>query len=376
MEDRERYIRNFIRQSIKNSEDFQDQGETEQNIKYTFEDEEEYKFYFGVPHGHTAYSDGRGTPLIACERVRERGLDFFIPADHSNLFDGVMRNNYEYDYEHKEYREKEGSAWWKTGREVEEINNRYEDFLAIRAFEMSSSLWGHINVINSGSYVEAKKQMESLEDFCGWLKGKKDIVVVINHPHKHFNYSYYNLGMDGVMDLIEVANGSPPRKYRRLESHYFKMLDLGWHLGVINGQDNHRANWGERDNLTVVIARGLTREDFIEALKSRRTYSTETRSLKMTFKAEGEWMGSIVEEEAYDKISFEIIAEDEKYPIKKLELISRGGRVIQEKHFNNSRRAEWRPEVEVKKGEEWYVLKVIHGNGRWGLSSPIFIKGV
>jgi hypothetical protein len=154
------------------------------------------------------------------------------------------------------------------------------------------------------------------------------------------------------------------------------MLDLGWHLGAINGQDNHRANWGEKDNLTVVIAKSLTKQDFMEALKRRRTYSTESRSLKMTFKADGYWMGSIVEAGEGERINFEIIAEDKNRPIKKLQIISMGGTVVMEQGFNNSKRAEWNPGLEVKAGEEWYVLKVIHRDGRWGISSPIFVRGV
>ncbi|TDT63292.1 CehA/McbA family metallohydrolase [Fonticella tunisiensis] len=336
--------------------------------------EAKYNFYFGVPHCHTSYSDGRGRPYDACAHVRKNNLDYIIIADHSNFLDGVMNNNYEYDKERDEYVERKGSRWYKTRKEIEKINRIYDGFLAIRAFEMSSSRWGHINVIGSETYVEANRQAMDINKFFAWLKKQRNIAVVINHPHKHFKYINYMEDMDGIINLIEVANGAPPRKYRRLEEHYYRMLDMGWHLGAVNGQDNHRANWGDNDNLTVILAKELNKDAFIEALRNRRTYSTETRNLKLYFKANGFYMGSIIGLNEGDKINFNINAQDERVPIKKIQLISNGGRVIDEIRFKGDNNVRWNPVLKAQRDRTWYVVKVTHINGRQGISSPVFIK--
>jgi hypothetical protein len=333
----------------------------------------EYNFYFGVPHAHTRYSDGKGTPKDAYEHAYKNGLDFLIVADHSNFLDGVKKRNYEYDKKSDEYIEKENSNWYNTRKDAEEINNTYKDFLALRGFEMSSYT-GHINVINSKNYVEGKKQIKSLKKFFRWLLNQEDIVVSINHPSRSFNRLKYIPEMDKVINLIEVGNGAYPRKYIRTEKYYFEALDMGWHLGAINGQDNHWDNWGDSDNLTVVLAESLEKDKFLDALRSRRTYSTETRTLKLIFKGNGYWMGSILPMKEGEMLSFEIVAEDCSVPITKIQLISNGGKVFQEKNFEKVNIAQWNPFVQVNKNNSWYVIRVIHHNEKWGISSPIFIE--
>jgi hypothetical protein len=357
----------YLRESINSPDQLQ-------NHKSVISDYTNYNFYFGIPHAHTSYSDGKGIPLEAYEYAKSKGLDFLIIADHSNFLDGVKDVNYEYDILSNQYIEKLNSQWHRTRLEAEIINHKYSDFIAFRGFEMSTKEWGHINVINSENYVEGKKQIKSMKEFFDWLKTQNNIVASLNHPGGSFKNVKYVTDLDGIINLIEVGNGAYPRKYRRLEKCYYKALDMGWHLGAVNGQDNHIDNWGDDDNLTVVLSEELSKEKILNALKCRRCYSTESRSLKLIFNINSKIMGEILKIKSNENLRFNIVAEDLNVPIQKVQIITDNGKIFIDKTFSNSTMINWSFDVLSNMNYHWFVVKIIHANGKWGISSPIFLE--
>lgn len=333
-------------------------------------------FYFGVPHSHTSFSDGQGTPADAYQHALDKGLDFLAVTDHSNWLDGDQ-----YLQSTKEFQAQPGSEWTRTGEMAGEFNQQHAgEFLALRGFEMTSSDWGHINVFNTDKYVEAKNTMTSLAEFYQWLEKQPDAVAEFNHPNwpsDSFNNLAYVPEADRIVNLIEVGNGSPPYSYSRAEEWYYRALDNGWHVGAVNAQDNHSWNWGDPDNLTVVVADQLSKDEFIEALRERKVYATESRTLELTVQANGYWMGSVLDlQELQDgKLNFEITAGDDAQPIDKLELVTNGGKVIASQPGNGQDTVTWNPSVTPGSGSHWYVVKVYHKTGKLGFSSPIFVAG-
>ncbi|HHW42878.1 MAG TPA: CehA/McbA family metallohydrolase [Desulfotomaculum sp.] len=331
-------------------------------------------FYYGIPHSHTSFSDGQGTPADAYQHAFEKGLDFLVVTDHSNWLDGDQ-----YLESTKEFLAQPGSEWTRTGEMAEEFNRQHPgQFLALRGFEMTSGDWGHINVHNTDKYVEAKKTMTALSEFYQWLEKQPDAVAEFNHPNwpsDSFNNLAYVPEVDRIVNLIEVGNGSPPYSYTRAEEWYYRALDNGWHVGAVNAQDNHSWNWGDPDNLTVVVADQLNKEEFYEALRERRVYSTETRTLKLTVKANGYWMGSVLDPQDLPdgRLNFAITASDDAQPIDKLELVTNGGKVIASQPGSGQASVTWNPSVTPGSGSHWYVVKVYHKTGKLGFSSPIFV---
>lgn len=336
----------------------------------------EYNFYYGIPHAHTCYSDGKGRPLDAFEYAKKKGLHFLFVSDHSNFLDGASHSNYEYDSASKQYMEKEGSQWHSTRKEAEFINSKYDSFSALRGFEMRWYFGGHINIINSPNYLNGKKQLLNPRELSKWMISQGEIVSAINHPGRSFRMKQYIPEMDKLLNLIEVGNGAYPRPYIRTEDCYYRMLDMGWHLGAINGQDNHLDNWGDGDNLTVILAESLGTEELISAMKNRRTYSTETRTLKLKYKINNYWMGSVIHAARGDMLHFEISAEDEDNRIDKLQIITNGGKQVFEKTFGGEACIEWNFDLYVQAENPWYVVKVIHSNNKYGISSPVFVNTV
>src|SRR5690554_336986 len=352
------------------------------------EEETEYNFYFGVPHSHTSYSDGAGTPVQAFNHARNNDLDYHFVTDHSNWLDGVSDDNFEFDAAANEYVEEDHpvtgkpSQWKQTRLDAETFNSTHDDFLAARGFEMTSSIWGHMNTINSSTYVEAKSQMVPLREYYQWIvdvstEPGADVFSMFNHPNWPDD-SFYDLAyvseLDRYINGIEVANGAPPYSYARAESHYWKALDNGWRLGAMNSQDNHAENWGDMDNLTAIIAPELNTETFIDALNARRMYSTETRTLALTVKGNGYWMGSVLDVSQGETVDFEIIAQDPVVPVESIQLITNGGWIEDEVTFaGGTNYATWEPSIVTKGGSQWYVAKVIHTDGSWAHASPIFV---
>jgi hypothetical protein len=155
------------------------------------------------------------------------------------------------------------------------------------------------------------------------------------------------------------------------EKYYYKLLDKGWHLGAINGQDNHKFNWGDSDNLTAVLSPSLENADLLSALKNRRTYSTETRDLKLIFNINNSPMGSIIKDNSKN-LEFSIRAEDKNSPIEKIQIVTNEGKIFREKIYNNKTKVKWTFSIPKVKNQ-WFVTKIIHNNGRCGISSAIFI---
>nr|WP_272507290.1 CehA/McbA family metallohydrolase [Clostridium aestuarii] len=328
----------------------------------------DYKFYYGISHSHTSYSDGKGTPTDAYEHARNNKLDFLIVTDHLNGLICPKCNTPKAII----YKGERKSRWEAINLEANKINKQYDDFLAMVGFEVKTELWHHMNIINNKNIITIKR-IEKINDLYEWICTQGNIILCANHPNDSIENVEYLNEFDKFVNLIEVGNGVPPHGYHRMEEYYFKALDNGWHIGATNGQDNHRDNWGDFDNVMVVITDKLDVDSIINAMNFRRTYSSETKTLKLTVKANNHWMGSVIELNKGDEMELQIVAEDESSPIDKIQIISNGGRILEEKNFEISNKVEWRLPLIVN-DDAWYVVRIIHRNGRQGISSPIFAQ--
>ncbi|MFD3158209.1 CehA/McbA family metallohydrolase [Haloimpatiens sp. FM7330] len=317
---------------------------------------DKYNYYFGIPHAHTSYSSGKGTPKQAIEYAKNNGLDFIMITDHCKAL-GVGKST---------------SKWQTTSNVIKKMNKRHKKFLAILGFELSVNHVGHLNVINSKKLID--RNLSNIDKLHRYVKNDDDVVISINHPGKNIKNLNCHGELDEFINLIEVGNGILPHKYKRYEEKYYKLLDEGWHLGAINGQDNHKQNWGDSDNLTVVIAQKLSNKNIIDGLKKRRTYSTESRTLKLMVKANEYWMGSVISHQRTNTLKFKIKVVDRKVPIKRIEIISNGSKVIKQKEINNRREVMWNTSIERLKENTWYVVKIIQDNNKIAISSPIFCE--
>lgn len=316
------------------------------------------KFYYGIPHSHSGFSTGRGTPIEAFDYARHNGLNFLILTDHNNYLTKTVR-----------VKGNELSKWEAANYLSSRYNRKHENFLSMIGFESKTNPFGDINIVNPSRFFTGT--VNNLQLLMLWMINNPNAFICINHPHKQIENLEYNPILNRIITSIEVGNGSYPNKYTRYDKYYYNLLDKGWKLGAINSQDNHRLNFGDDENLTCIISKELTSSSLVSAFRLRHTYSTESRSLILYFTINNIFMGASVPK-ADNKLQFSIFTQDLNNKISEIQIISNGATIIKRINDLNLNRIKYLYKHEPKENETWYVIKIILADGKIAISSPIF----
>lgn len=319
---------------------------------------DDLNFYYGIPHAHCGFSTGRGTPIEAFDYARHHGLNFLILTDHNNYLTKTVF-----------LKGAELSKWDAARYLAARYNKKHENFLALIGFESKTNPFGDINVINSNRFFTGT--VNNLQLLVLWMLNNSNAFISINHPHKTIEYLEHNPILNKLITSMEVGNGSAPNKYLRYEKYYYYLLDNGWKLGAINGQDNHRLNFGDDENLTCIITNELTTTSLVSAFRNRQTYSTESRTLIMYFTINDNFMGDIIPLENQE-LQFSIFAHDPIHKILEIDIISIGGTIIKKISNLNLNKVKYLYNHEPIQNELWYIIKIILDNNKIAISSPIF----
>lgn len=295
--------------------------------------------YRGLIHAHTAYSDGdiHSTPHEVYAAAYGQGLDFAASTDHSDTLNGPLYLSVGSDCfsslaglltclvpQPGDFRK------WAVTREQAEAD-RLDGFLPVRGFEWTSDRFGHINVLFSANFTNAKLDggyLGSMQPFWDWLArapgpaatagltalgGGADGLGIFNHPGDKcldetdagcdWNGFAYVPAADAQMVGIELYNsgttGDTPDAGRkdRYADFYMLALDRGWHVGAIGGEDMHDRTWALPSHpKTAILAESLDEAGLKAAMQARRTYAllggSENEDLDIAFDAEGHVMGA------------------------------------------------------------------------------------
>ncbi len=296
-------------------------------------------FYFGNLHSHTGYSDGEGTAEEAFRWARDDAqFDFYVITDHSEFI--------------------ALSAWQDTGVQADRFNQDGA-FIAMRGFEWSHPIFGHANILNTEDFTSAILSF-FLGSFYGWLEDHGGLAQ-FNHPGKQkdlFRNMEYDERVARNFFAVETGNKGDGNNDGRYLQFYPAFLDRGWRLAPTNNQDNHSLS--TNSHRTAMIGRVLTRESLLEAMRSRRLYSSDDPNLGVIFKLGDTWMGSEVETQE-QTVEFTVIVEDDE-PITYLELVTTGGAVVNSKAFEDEETiVSWYPTVEVL-GDAYFYVQVTTTN--------------
>lgn len=333
-------------------------GKSKRKTKVIF-DQNKLKYYYGIPHCHSSYSTGKGTPLNLYEFAIKCGLDFLFVTDHNNFLTNKTT-----------VKDKTLTKWDATNYFSNKMRKNEDDFLPIVGFECKTSTFGDFNIINPSNFFTGA--IKDLRLLALWMLNNTQSFIIINHPHKEISKLQYNEVFNKLITSIEVYNGNTASKYTKHEKYYYQLLDYGWKLGAVNGQDNHKINFDQSDNLTAYIANDLSKNSLIDAFRNHRTYSTESRFLKLHFTIDETFMGDTLSIYS-SKIKFLIFAEDIRYKIKEIQIISNGGKIIKKIEDINLSSIKYIYEHQSLQSETWYVIKIIQDDNKTAVSSPIFI---
>jgi hypothetical protein len=217
------------------------------------------RLYWGDLHGHTAYSDGFGTPPQFYDYGGLRKLDFSAISDHSEWV----------NYYQDQLPMADGSPvplWANLVQEVKARSVRGA-FVAFPAFEWTSDDYGHRTVV----YARADQVPPTLPSSNShptpaalWAALEPYPAMTIPHHVTRWgslmDWSYYDPRTDRLVEIYSKwGNGAnvwtsyePMTKYRQYpvlrseaaDSSVDAMLALGYRMGIIAASDSHQGHPG------------------------------------------------------------------------------------------------------------------------------------
>ena len=335
---------------------------------------------WGDLHGHTLFSDGRGTVEEFYDFAENvAGLDFCAVSDHA--FELV-------------------DAMWEHSKKVTNRVNKPGRFVTFQAYEWSGTTkqGGDHNcyfldddppLYRSTNYY-CPDNLQMGHDPAPKLAHVEDVFVALNKhltdknvfciPHfggRKGNPAFHD---PKVQRLIEIFS-----EHRRSEDWATTFLTRGYRQGIIASTDGHFGNPGygylkpsydwEKQEIGMaalaVRAKKHTRPSIFHALYDRQVYATSGDRILLDFEADGRPMGSEIETVTAPLLEVAIVGTS---PIMRIE-IKKNSKVV---HAVEPGVVEttlrWRdPEFDVSQGCYYYV-RIVQENGEEAISSPVWLN--
>jgi hypothetical protein len=351
----------------------------------------QYHTYWGDVHGHSALSDGVGTPDDYFTHARDVAkLDFVILTDH--------------DFGN-------GRPGWRMPKEswalIQEKADQYNAdgrFVAIGGYEWTSQAkywagftngpserlfpgppkhYNHKNVYltNRMDYLfSAKDPAYNNPDTLAEAVRKHGGLIHNNHPFSfggnetrhQWDYAAHHSSVIVNTEMGLDASRYKGKTYRlNWEQCLREFLNGGGKTGFVSGTDTHDGTPAAR---TAVLATELTRAAVFDALRHRRNYAINHARIGLDFRINGHFMGEEIDVAGSPHIVVEVRG---TAPIEEV-VIVRNGEVIHT----------LRPQTENVSfayvdesfvGPSYYYMRVIqadtdpHGNHSHAWSSPIWV---
>lgn len=332
-------------------------ADDEADIDIVPDDEVPMNFYFGNFHSHSGISDGEGSAEEIMQWAKnEANVDFYAMTDHSEqIFGGE----------------------WNEMKEMTDLYNEDGVFVAIRGFEWSHPLNGHICIYLTDDFNSAYSALW-ISYIYDWID-EKNAIAQFNHPGREVNVFDdldFELKVADNMIAIETGNKGDGNNDGEFLPYYIKALDKGWILAPASNQDNHSMSMNS--HRSVYVGPDLSRQSMIDAMYARRRYSSDDPDIKVTFKLGKNWMGSFVTT-TESLLKFTVKIEDNE-PVKELQIISNGGNVVANSIIEGKQNSvTWNPEIMVNMNS-YYFLKVISedvldndGPDQIAVTAPVWI---
>ncbi|MCL6589893.1 MAG: CehA/McbA family metallohydrolase [Firmicutes bacterium] len=339
--------------------------------------------YYGYLHCHTGYSDGRvnpatgakSTPANAFERASSAGLNFLGVADHSSYGGDASKGL-------------DAAEWANTLSQARSYTVDGQ-FIALRGFEWTGDTYGHVAITGTADYCQAHGTVNTFDKLLTWLSTQRGIAV-FNHPGRnnstglefvHFTGQTKSdkfVGMEcwNKNDNYWYSSGTTKNEGYVTgdgKNYFEEAIANGWYIGTAGAQDNHDWDWGAMNYYrTAVWARNLTAPDILEAFQARRIYATWDQNLVLSFKINGNEMGSKIL--AGNNYKVELSATDGNgEAFTSFEVYNNGQRLYTPISIANPYNLYITFYVNAAKGDRYYAI-VTQADGNKAISSPIYVQ--
>lgn len=301
----------------------------------------------------------QGPPAAHFALAKEKGYDFYVSSDHSQEmgFQPPSPTN---------------KNWLATKEQAAAATDA--NFVALAGYEHSENNGpdgtGHINVINSDSYLNALGPSVDLRYLYHWLKtakpnGEGPIVASFNHPGpKQYNdWAYRDPEITDIITMLEVINSNNKIHYEG----FIHALDKGWKVSPVCGNDNHGLSGiRKHTSRTFVLATQKTKIAILDAMKHRRTYAALDTNIQCTYSVNGQIMGSTLDKPG--EFHFDIAVSDpdtekEKDKITKIDIVKDHGEVAETYKPTPAHSVHWTPTLHDDKSKYFFVRVWNAGGG-------------
>jgi hypothetical protein len=340
----------------------------------------EYRLLWGDLHGHTIYSDGRGSVTDFYDFAKNTaGLDFCAVTDHA----------FEVTDEQ-----------WADSKKVTNTWNQPGEFVTFQAYEWSgmTNVGGDHNVFflhddppifrsrsfydyrNLEMYHGKQTQRNHIEDLFASLDpllGERDVFAI---PHWGGRRANPNFHHPELQRMIEIFS-----EHQRSDEWAMPFLSNGYRLGIIASTDGHYGNPGygflhpAREGETqkvglasvAVYAQEQTREGIFRALYDRQVYATSGKRIILWFAVDGHMMGSEYTSKAAPQIAGEVVGTAD---IERIE-INKNSEVVQTiQGTGSSMNFRW-TDANFHAGDSaFYFVRVFQADGEEAVSSPVWVS--
>jgi len=233
-------------------------------------------------HNHTILSDGDGDPALAFGSMRSAGLDVAAITDHTTLFaiEGLSRRE-----------------WDRVGVLADAADDP-GNYTAIRGFEWSHPLLGHVNVWFTPDFTDLG-QSSGMGRLYSWITGSGG-VAGFNHPGREivrFNDFALNASALQPMVSMEIFNRGDDYLFDGWgdgrTSPLNRCLNAGWRTGLTGVTDEHGTDWGfpEGKGRTGIWVTENTRAQIQAAMRARCFFATRVSGLRLDATANDVRMG-------------------------------------------------------------------------------------
>ncbi len=331
-------------------------------------------------HGHSAMSDGTGTPedyfLYARDVAR---LDVVALTDHDHW--GMLFLD--------EYPE----LWERNKAAV----RRFDDpgtFVTVYGFEWTNWIHGHRHVLYFSEEAPMLSSMDERYDdpakLWSALRGL-DALTVPHHPAGGPVAVNWDFEPDPVLDPcteITSAHGCsealdcPKLIYSPVPGTFGRdALERGYRLGFIGGGDGHDGHPGlthlgpdyPTGGLTAILTEDLTRASVMEALRARRAYATNGPRILLRAALGPARMGTQIDAAEVSPEAMLFVQAHGTQAILSVEVI-RSGRIIAALAGDGSASFAAAATLHDLAAGEYVYVRVTQEDGGMAWSSPVFVE--
>ena len=333
---------------------------------------------WGDLHGHSALSDGTGTPDDYFTYARDvSALDVVALTDHDHW--GILPLA-----EHPEL--------WREIRAQTHRFNAPGVFVALLGFEWTSWIHGHRQVLyfdDDGPVIDSLAEATDTPAELWKALGARRAITVPHHPaggpiaidwdvapDPHFEPAVEIVSIHGSSE----APDSPERIHEPIAGHFARdALARGYRFGFIGSGDRHDGHPGAfatnpaEGGLAAILSEERTRDGVLRALRERRVYATNGARIVLRVALGSTPIGGVLPlapgARSRETVFVSVAG---TAPLERVELV-RSGRVVDRADLSGELEAALSNELAELTAGEYVYGRVLQSDGGAAWSSPIFV---